>query len=275
MSRDDDDRPVGRILSRREVIQLAGAGTVLACIPSGPVRGAVRNAAMIQSVIPPCVVKPEQTEGPYFVDQQINRADVRTEPASGEVKAGDSLELSIAVSQITAGECRPLPGAVVDIWSCDAQGVYSGVNDPGFNTAGLKFLRGFQASDADGRVRFTTIYPGWYSGRTVHIHFKIRAQAAGGAYEFTSQWYFDEGMNDRVLAGPAYARSGRRDTMNATDGIFRNGGSQLTLDVTRGADGLMAASFAIGLDLSDAAAGRPDGRGGGRRGRGGPGRGGI
>jgi hypothetical protein len=138
----------------------------------------------------------------------------------------------------------------------------------------LKFLRGVQTSDDAGRVRFTTIYPGWYSGRTVHLHFKIRTQAAGTAYEFTSQWYFDEAMNDRVLGGAAYARRSRRNTFNATDGIFQNGGRDLTLHVERGTNGVMAAAFAIGLDLSDAAVGRADGGGRGGRGRGGPGRGG-
>jgi protocatechuate 3,4-dioxygenase beta subunit len=268
----DDDRPIGRVLSRREVMQLTATAGVIPFVPWA--RSTAADAVGPQSDLPACVVKPEQTEGPYFIDQQLDRSDLRTEPSTGEVKPGEALALSVVISQIASGQCRPLPGATVDLWGCDAQGVYSGVNDPGFNTASLKFLRGVQTSDDAGRVRFTTIYPGWYSGRTVHLHFKIRTQAAGTAYEFTSQWYFDEAMNDRVLGGAAYARRSRRNTFNATDGIFQNGGRDLTLHVERGTNGVMAAAFAIGLDLSDAAVGRADGGGRGGRGRGGPGRGG-
>ena len=272
----DDDQPVGRVLSRREVMRLAGAGSFVALLPSSGFAAGAWNSTRLQSGLPRCIVRPEQTEGPYFVDRQLDRSDVRGEPSTKQLKPGDPLALAIVVTQLSGGECRPLPGATVDIWSCDAQGVYSGVKDPRFDTSGLTFLRGHQTSDADGRVRFVTIYPGWYSGRTVHIHFKIRTQAAATAYEFTSQWYFNETVNDRVLAGAAYARPSRRDTLNATDGIYRNGGTDLTLDVQPGADGMLASAFAIGLDLSDAAAGRPDGMGGrgrGRGGRGGPGRG--
>ncbi len=86
-------------------------------------------------------------------------------------------------------------GAIVDIWHCDAAGVYSDATDPGFNTVGKKFLRGYQVTDANGGVQFTTIYPGWYRGRTVHIHFKVRAKAKSGqSYEFTSQLYFDDAI---------------------------------------------------------------------------------
>ena len=221
------------------------------------------------AAMPGCVVRPEQTEGPYFVDQQLARRDIRTEPTTGIVSAGDVLTLALTVSDVTAGQCKPLPGAIVDVWQCDAKGVYSGVNDPSFNTSGQKFLRGVQTTDPSGLVRFTTIVPGWYSGRTVHIHFKIRTQAAAGAYEFTSQWYFDDAWTERILTGPSYARAGKRDTFNSNDGIFQSGGRQLMLDPTRGAEGA-AASFGIGLDLADAVAGRPDGGGGRGRGPGGP-----
>src|SRR5690606_39196910 len=134
-------------------------------------------------------------------------------------------------------------------------------------------LRGVQTTDARGAARFTTIFPGWYPGRTVHIHFKIRSEATGGgAYEFTSQWYFDEALNETILAMPAYTRSSKRDTFNSNDGIFRNGGSELMLAPTSGPQGYTAA-FSIGLDLSDAATGSADGMGQGRgRGRGGLGR---
>ena len=265
----DDDRPVGRILTRREVVRLlsiSGAAPLFAFDGGSWLPQAGRS-------LPGCVVQPEQTEGPYFVDQQLNRPDIRVEPSTGAVSPGERLALAVTVSQITGGACRPLPGAMVDVWQCDAKGVYSGVADRRFNTVGQKVLRGVQASDPNGIARFTTIYPGWYSGRTVHIHFKIRTTTEAGAYEFTSQWYFDDVLTDRVLADPRYARTGTRDTYNANDGIFRDGGTQLMLAPTRTDEGLQA-SFNIGLDLSDRVAARPDGRGaggrGGRRGAGPP-----
>jgi protocatechuate 3,4-dioxygenase beta subunit len=194
---------------------------------------------------------------------------VRVEPTTGVAKDGVPLALALTVFDVSNGQCRPLPGATVDIWQCDAQGVYSGVNDPGFSTAGQKFLRGVQTTDATGGVRFTTIHPGWYEGRAIHIHFKIRTQASGSPWEFTSQWYFDEVLNDRILTDPRYVKAGQRTT-NATDGFFRNGGDQLMLASTATGAGY-AASFAIGLDLTDAIVGRPDRFSPGGRGRGGRG----
>ena len=168
-------------------------------------------------------MRPEQTEGPYFVDQQLDRPDIRSEPSTGVAKPGERLALALTVNDVTGGQCRPLEGATVDVWQCDAQGIYSGVQDGrvGFNTVGQKFLRGVQTTNAKGLALFTTIYPGWYPGRTVHIHFKVRAKTPAGAYEFTSQWYFDEALNEKILADARYAKPGRRDRTNATDGMYR------------------------------------------------------
>src|SRR4029453_17087527 len=101
-------------------------------------------------------------------------------------------------------------------WQCDHLGVYSDVQDPSFNTKGKKFLRGYQVADGDGRARFTTIYPGWYAGRTVHIHFKIRSpQTQRPGYEFPSQFYFDDALTDRVFKDAPYAGRGDRSTRNS------------------------------------------------------------
>jgi len=212
------------------------------------------------TAVPDCVVRPELTEGPYFVDTQLNRADIRSDPASGAISAGALLSLAFVVSQVDNNVCAPLEGAVVDVWHCDAAGVYSGVSDPGFDTSSQQFLRGYQVTDGSGRAQFTTIYPGWYPGRTVHIHFKVRTNATGGqAYEFTSQLFFDEALNDQVLAQPPYAAKGQRNTFNNEDNIFND---LLLLDVSPASDGY-ATTFNIGLDLSDANIGQSDGRGGG------------
>jgi protocatechuate 3,4-dioxygenase beta subunit len=266
---DHDDLPIGRVLSRREAVRLLTIGGVAA---AGGATLLARVVDQASAQAPACVVRPELEEGPFFVDGQLNRPDLRIDPVSGLATPGLPLGLTLSLTQIANGRCEPLAGAVIDLWQCDAAGIYSGVSGRGQanQAAGGKSLRGFQVTDAQGRANFTTIYPGWYQGRAVHIHFKIRTTAApAGAYEFTSQFFFDEALNDRVHAMAPYNRRPRRDTLNQTDGIFRSGGAQLTLAPAQQGE-RMAASFALGLDLSDAAIGRPDGGGGGRRG---PGRG--
>ncbi|HEU0302853.1 MAG TPA: intradiol ring-cleavage dioxygenase [Longimicrobium sp.] len=280
---DDDDLPIGRILNRREALKLftaAGAAVLSGCGNGGSRTAASSGAGSAASgtgtgaaatAVPGCVVRPELTVGPYFVDQQLERSDIRPEPTTGAAKAGVPLALTFNVSQIGSGACTPLPGAMVDVWQCDADGVYSGVQDQlvGFDTTGQKFLRGWQRTGADGTARFTTIYPGWYPGRTVHIHFKIRRDAsASQAYEFTSQLFFDDALTDQVHARPPYAAKGERDLRNARDGIYQEAGDQLLLALTPAGAGYQAA-FAIALDLSDAEVGGEDrmGRPGGPGGR--------
>lgn len=216
------------------------------------------------SAVPDCVVRPELTEGPYFVDEQLERADIRSDPATGAVSEGALLALAFNVTQVGNNTCTPLAGATVDVWHCDAAGIYSDVSDPGFDTSGRRFLRGYQVTDANGRAAFTTIYPGWYSGRTVHIHFKIRANATSNqAYEFTSQLFFDEALTDQVHAQQPYAAKGYRNTLNSDDNIYND---LLLLNVSPSTDGYTT-TFNIGLDLADTQTGQSDsggGPGGGR-----------
>ncbi|TKS61583.1 MAG: twin-arginine translocation pathway signal protein [Nitrospira sp.] len=241
----DEDGPVGRLLSRREVVVFLGA-TGAAWLMAGSLNP---RRAVAGALGPSCVVRPEQTEGPYFIDERMNRSDIRSDPTDGRVKSGTPLALTLLVSRLGAGDCQPLPGAQVDIWHCDGLGVYSDVRDPSFNTIGQKFLRGYQITDGRGEVRFVTVYPGWYPGRTVHIHFKIRtAPVAQRSFEFTSQLYFDDELTDRVHAGPPYAAKGPRTARNRHDRIFRRGGDQLMLAPSATADGY-SATFAIGLQL--------------------------
>jgi protocatechuate 3,4-dioxygenase beta subunit len=222
-------QPPARVLSRRQAIAFLGAGGAVALgalAPSGRARA--------QS-LPSCVATPQQTEGPYFVDEKLRRADIRADSPGGAPRPGLPLQLTLQVSQLGGNGCTPLPGALVDVWHCDAAGLYSDVSDGQGDTRGSKFLRGQQVAGADGLVRFTTIYPGWYPGRAVHIHFKLRAAAgAGRAYEFTSQLYFDEAVSDRVLARAPYIAKGKQGTQgtrtrNETDGLYRRGGKQLML----------------------------------------------
>lgn len=241
----DDDQPIGHLLTRREALGLlAAGGLALTLSPMGRGQGEGRAAAAEPRA---CIARPALTEGPYFVDAKLDRSDIRSDPADGSVKPGAPLRLALRVSRLAAGACAPLPGASVDVWHCDALGVYSDVSDPGGSTIGKKFLRGYQVTDADGLARFTTIYPGAYPGRAVHIHFKIRSAAGGGRmHEFTSQLFFDDGLTDQVHAQPPYATRGQSRLRNARDGIYRNAGAQLTLAVAPAAPGY-AASFDLAL----------------------------
>jgi len=242
----NDDAPVGRLLSRRDAVALLGA-TGAAWLVGGGL-GLRRAEAHPQGLS--CVARPEQMEGPYFVEEKLNRTDIRSDPGrGGDVKPGAPLALTMLISRVASNACRPIAGAQVDLWQCDAAGIYSDVKDPQFDTVGQKFLRGYQTTDARGAVRFLTVYPGWYPGRTVHLHFKIRTEpSAQRGYEFTSQLYFDDALTDRVHAAEPYASRGKRDARNRDDEIFRRGGDQLILDVSQ-SGGTYSASFAIGLQM--------------------------
>jgi protocatechuate 3,4-dioxygenase beta subunit len=254
---DNDDAQIGRILSRREVLALlggSGAALLAACAPAvlsspsptsaaqtaGAATTTAAAAASAATTLPSCIVRPAVTEGPYFVDEKLNRSDIRSDPSNGTVRDGAPLALRFLVSRVSGSACAALSGATVDIWHCDAVGVYSDASDAGFNTKGQKFLRGFQTTDASGNVQFTTIYPGWYQGRAVHIHFKIRTTTS----EFTSQLFFDDTLNTQIFAAAPYSQKGTAGIMkNAADGIYK---SQLLLSVTKSGNAYVA-TFDIGL----------------------------
>lgn len=253
--------PKIRYLSRREMLGLMGsAAAAVALVGCGGGEGgqsgsgestsaSTTEAATGTETASTCVVRPEQTQGPYFVDEMLNRSDIREE------REGVPLDLILNISRVDAGNaaaCGPLAGAMVDIWQCDALGEYSDVQDnaEGFDTRGQKYLRGYQVTDENGSARFTTIYPGWYRGRTVHIHFKIRdSPESEQGYEFTSQLFFDDALTDEVFAQEPYAQKGERDLRNSDDGIFQGGGDQLLLQPTKAGQGY-AATFDIALDTT-------------------------
>lgn len=235
---DNDDKPIGRVLTRREALALLGGAGVAVIAATGFKQFGFSQVAPeatpeATASLPACVVRPTETEGPYFVDEMLNRYDIRVDPSDGSVKEGIPLHLKFRVSQIGVNTCTPLVGAQVDVWHCDALGVYSDVSDPGFNTKGKKFLRGYQVTDENGTAEFMTIYPGWYQGRTVHIHFKIRTDSGSDSgYEFTSQLFFDDSLSDKVFTQGVYAQKGpNRNVKNNNDGIYADGGDQLLLDM--------------------------------------------
>jgi protocatechuate 3,4-dioxygenase beta subunit len=194
-------------LNRRQVI--AGLGTVslgallAACSDDEAPRRASTSTTEALDDGAACTLTPEQTEGPYYFDVDSIRSDIR------EDREGARLRLVLRVRD--ADGCEPIRGAVVDIWHCDAVGSYSGFEEEG------TFLRGTQVTDAVGVVEFTTVYPGWYRGRTVHIHAKVHLDKRTA---LTTQLYFDEQVTAAVYEREPYSADTGRDTFNDSDGIF-------------------------------------------------------
>jgi protocatechuate 3,4-dioxygenase beta subunit len=179
---------------------------------------------------PACVLTPALTEGPFYFDAGQIRRDIT------EGRPGTPLLLALEV--VSASSCSPIRDALVDIWHCDAIGLYSGYGSEG--TAGERFLRGIQVTDGSGRAEFETIYPGFYRGRTIHIHLKIHLDERTAV---TSQLFFPESVNEAVMVTSPYDASGTRDTRNSTDSIFT---SATVLDVAADGGGY-AASLVIGV----------------------------
>ena len=238
-----------RQMGRREALGALGAVGAALVLPS---RGATSGGSAALD----CVVVPEMTEGPFFVDEGLERSDLVAGTSEPFVTKGLPLRLEIGVFQVDARVCAPIVDSQVDIWHASAEGVYSDERSgriQGKDTAGEKYLRGYQRADRNGAVTFATIYPGWYASRTVHIHFKIRSFAKSGrpSYEFTSQLFFDEAINDVVLARPPYDTRGSRRVRNSNDGIYRRGhGSSALLDAKPAANGKgYVATFNVGLRI--------------------------
>jgi protocatechuate 3,4-dioxygenase beta subunit len=267
---EDDDQPIGRILTRREALVLLGSASLgaaflaacdgdapaaeetatpgmLPTAPTGSV-GSPSPTASTAVAVPSCIVRPALTEGPFFVDDRLNRSDIRTDPSDNSMVEGVPLVVTFRVASIASNACNALAGAMVDIWQCDAIGRYSDVQDRGADLRGKKFLRGYQVTDASGKAEFTTIYPGWYQGRATHIHFKIRTTTGGRTADFTSQFFFEEAVNDEVYAKPPYNKPGSR-TRNANDGIFQQSAGKLLLPVAKTATGY-ATTFDVGLQAT-------------------------
>jgi protocatechuate 3,4-dioxygenase beta subunit len=167
------------------------------------------------------------------------------------------LRLKFTVQRVDGTSCTPLTGAYLDVWHCDASGTYSDVSGQGNGTggAGHRFLRGYQVTDASGVAQFTTIYPGWYAGRAVHVHFKLRLYAGTSkTYEFTSQFFFDESLTSTVHAQSPYSSKGTRNTLNSTDGIYNSLSTSektaLTLQAAKASDGGYDGVITLGVRVA-------------------------
>jgi protocatechuate 3,4-dioxygenase beta subunit len=179
---------------------------------------------------PDCVLTPEVTEGPYYLDLDLMRGDI------SEGRSGLSFELQVKV--VDSASCEAIKDAAVDVWHCDAEGVYSGVQgDDG------TFCRGVQVTDGTGSATFRTVFPGWYMGRAVHIHLKV----IQGGQTWTGQLFFDDATLDRVYAREPYVSRGPADVPNSADGIFgqTNGSTVVTTDV---ADDRASGQVTVGVE---------------------------
>ena len=191
--------------------------------------------AAVASGLVSCVLTPEQTEGPYYIpDERIRRNITEGRPGT---------PLALRTFLVDASTCRAIKAAAVDIWHADAAGVYSGL---GQGAASRTFMRGIQRTNAKGLASFRTVYPGWYPGRTVHIHVKVHL---GGNVVHTGQLYFPDAVTDAVYRRAPYSRRPGRDTRNASDSVFRNGGKKSMLRVRR-SNGIYVATITMGVHRS-------------------------
>jgi protocatechuate 3,4-dioxygenase beta subunit len=235
----DQKKSAKRSLTRRQVLAGAAsaASTVLgwraANAQAGPAGSAKPNGKV-------CILTPEATAGPFYFDPKLVRA------AIAEGKAGVPLALTLKV--VDAETCAALSHVRIDVWHCDGLGAYSGYARQETGSAkGETFLRGTQFTGGDGRVAFDTIYPGWYPGRTPHIHFKVILDDKDLV---TGQLYFPDSVSNRVYAthSPYRERKQERDTMNANDFIFLEQNGAETMADTEAAGGSYRAALVIGIN---------------------------
>ena len=253
--------------TRRDVIRVgsvifaSGAMSALPAFLTGC--GSAAGSGNLGNVSTPCLQSTNVTRGPFFLDEKIDpnisgdvvdstitkRSDIRADTkGTGGVQAGVPLHLTIIVGSFSGGSCMPIAGAQVDVWHCNAQGAYSDVT----TLTAENFLRGYQNTDSNGEVIFTTIYPGWYTGRAVHIHVKVRIFDTSGnvTTEATTQLFFDDAISSAVYAADAaYARSAARDTLNAADSIYAAESPALLLTLSGTPATSYAGTVSIGINV--------------------------
>jgi protocatechuate 3,4-dioxygenase beta subunit len=219
--------------NRRRALQLLGGvsllGVAAACAPSGLMPPTTQSSP--PSGNPACLLTPTQEEGPFYVNVALLRADV-TEGQAG-------VPLGLTIKAVDGSTCDPLVGAGVEIWQANALGVYS--DESSERTVGQTYLRGTQITDDQGQVTFSTIVPGWYPGRTMHIHLKVHTSGAQGNVVHTGQLFFPDAISDTVAAVAPYSSNTTVRTTNATDRVYTTQyGSYVVLDVTGSVSGYTA-----------------------------------
>ena len=217
----------------------ASPAAMLGARPLAAQETAAASAGLISSNV--CLLATEVTEGPYYTDPELVRADIT------EGKEGVAMDMVI---QVVDAACQPIAGARVDIWHCDAQGNYSGYANQGsdgtLDTSSETFLRGTQMADEQGIVTFRSIYPGWYRGRTTHIHHKVFVDETN---VLTGQIFFPDALSQYLYNNvpPYNDRASARDTVNSSDGIAAQAGESAYAAVREASDRYVA-TLVIGVD---------------------------
>jgi protocatechuate 3,4-dioxygenase beta subunit len=224
-----------KLTRRASLLRLGGFAAGLAGGAAWEGANAGSGPAAVSSGLVSCVLAPELTEGPYYIDGEKVRRNIT------EGKAGTPLTLKTTV--LNPSTCRPIRNAAVDVWHADALGVYSGF---GAGASNRTFLRGIQKTNAAGVATFQTIYPGWYPGRAVHIHVKVHV---GGNIVHTGQFFFPDAVTDVAYKAAPYTTRGPRDQRNPDDSIFVNGGSKGMLKLKKNGAGYVA-TIAMGVHAS-------------------------
>jgi protocatechuate 3,4-dioxygenase beta subunit len=214
---------------------LAGERTAAAAAPEAP--------PLLPAAANVCRMTPRMVEGPFYFDPALVRTDIT------EGRPGVPLKLVLQI--VEGATCKPIGGARVDVWHCDAIGQYSGYtgqgDDQSVSTKGEKFLRGIQTTGASGEVTFDTIYPGWYRGRTTHIHYKVLIDEKA---MLTGQMYFPDALSEYIFTriAPYANRTAKRDTLNSTDWIAGADGDHISFVSIREEAARYVATLIIGVD---------------------------
>jgi len=238
-----DDDVLSQVHGRRQILRSAGALGILGLIAGSAPLSALAKAAMPRdsdlaeliddlTVQGMCSLTPTETSGPYYLDLDLLRQNI-SEGLPG-------LPTRLLIQVVSTSDCAPIPNAAVDVWHCDATGRYSGFASQG--TDGQTFLRGVQVTDAGGQVAFDTIYPGWYEGRTTHIHVKVRPTPTS---EITTQMYFKPVLNSRINNRAPYSDHGPNPTSNKADRLFL---PETIMTVMPPQDGRFRLSLVIGVN---------------------------
>jgi protocatechuate 3,4-dioxygenase beta subunit len=258
-----------RVMSRRSALRLlggAGLAVIAACATDGVVATTTAAAGSSTSGATgttvgatgttvtgststtfggagSCVLIPEETEGPYPLDLSGSEEFFRTDITEGN--EGVPLTLTFSLVDVESS-CAPIEGARIDVWHCDALGVYSGYSQPGTDATGETFCRGIQLTDANGQATFQTIYPGWYEGRITHIHFQVFLDSGLAA---TSQIAFPPETTDAVYAVAPYSEKGPNTSVTSfeQDNVFSDGTQYQMASVTGGVDARLIATMLVGV----------------------------